>query len=96
VSQEKHTNLLNWISTYLWQARNFVFDNKFSREDFLEDCRWQSSPRMLVPETSALSQSYCKLVCNRLRPRLSLVTCVIQASGLANCHRQFSHLATSQ
>ena len=32
-------------STHPRQARNFIFENQFSREDFLANCHWQFSPR---------------------------------------------------
>ncbi|MCU0667271.1 MAG: hypothetical protein MUF85_01490 [Patescibacteria group bacterium] len=29
----------------LWWARNYIFENKFSRVGFLAECHWKSSPR---------------------------------------------------
>ncbi len=30
--------------THVPRARNFIFENKFSREDFLAKCHWHVSP----------------------------------------------------
>jgi len=33
------------------RARNFIFENKFSREDFLAKCHWHFSPNGSSPLT---------------------------------------------
>ncbi len=41
-------------SSHLRRPRNFVFENKFSREDFLATSHWLVSPRMPGPKPGAL------------------------------------------
>ena len=49
--------VFNTDSTYVPQARNYVFENKFSRVDFLANCYKQFSPRMCTRRFRTLSRS---------------------------------------